>query len=306
MRQDSIFNSTVPQPAQLQGVFSSTITDPTTGKPFPGNTIPTDRIDPAAKFFFPYLLQPNSPDGRFHAVAPTKDDNTQGTARIDHMISDKQRIFGRWVVYDSPSVFYGYSPKEVETNTTRQNSVGLNYVYTLTPNTLFSISAGYQRSLNQFSTPDVGIANLTEQAGIQGFPTAGRANATGLPNIGISGYTGFGTPWGVPGRLWMESWNGKSSLNLIRGKHTVVLGIEYDNRTTYGNHASFASRGNFSFNGQYTGDGFADYLLGLRVRRRPQLSAPDLRHAARTVRGRVRRRHLQDQLQADPEPRPAL
>ena len=61
----------------------------------------------------------------------------------------------------------------------------------------------------------------------------------------------------------MESWNGKTSLNLIRGKHTIDIGLEYDNRTTYGNHASFASRGVFNFNGQYTGDGFADYLLGL-------------------------------------------
>ena len=266
IRQDTIFNSTVPQPAMLQGNFSgisTTIMDPTTGLPFTNNTIPASRIDPAAQFFFPYLLQPNSSDGRFRTIAPNKSDNTQGTLRIDHMISNKQRIFGRWVIYDSPFLFYGYSPQMYETNTTRQNSVGLNYVYTLTPNTLFSISSGYQRSNNQFTSPNVGTTNLTEEAGIQGFSTPGRANAVGLPSASISGYTGFGTLWGVPGRLWMESWNGKTSLNLIRGKHTIDLGLEYDNRTTYGNHASFASRGTFSFNGQYTGDGFADYLLGL-------------------------------------------
>ena len=266
VRQQQIFDSTVPQPALLQGDFSSLATpiiDPTTGGAFANNRIPAGRIDSAAKFFFPYLLQPNASDGRFHAVAPTSNDNTQGTLRIDHMINDKQRIYGRWVIYDSPNTFYAYSPKEIETNTTRQNSVGLNYAYSITPNMLFSISAGYQRSNNMFTSPDVGIANLTEQAGIQGFQTAGRANATGLPNVGISGYTGFNTQWGVPGRLWMETWNGKTSLNLIRGKHTIDMGLEYDNRTTFGNHASFAARGNFNFNGQYTGDGFADYMLGL-------------------------------------------
>jgi hypothetical protein len=31
----------------------------------------------------------------------------------------------------------------------------------------------------------------------------------------------------------------------------------------YGHHDSFAAQGSFTFNGQYTGDGFADYLLGL-------------------------------------------
>ncbi|MFN7993475.1 MAG: TonB-dependent receptor [Bryobacteraceae bacterium] len=266
IRTDTIFNSTVPQPAMLTGDFSkvsTSIIDPTTGKAFPGNIIPSDRIDPAAKFFLPYLLQPNSSDGRFHQIAPNSDDNTQGTLRVDHIINEKQRVFGRWVIYDSPFLFYGYSPKMYETNTTRQNSVGLNYVYTITPSTLFSISAGYQRSNNQFTSPNVGTTNLTQEAGIQGFDTPGRANAVGLPSANISGYAGFGTLWGVPGRLWMESWNGKSSLNLIRGKHSVVIGMEYDNRTTYGNHASFASRGTFNFNGQYTGDGFADYLLGL-------------------------------------------
>jgi hypothetical protein len=266
VRSDTIFNSTVPSPAMVGGDFSGTgitIKDPLTGNPFPNDKIPAGRIDPAAKFFFPYLLQPNAPDGRFHANAPNKNDNTQGTLRIDHVISDKQRIYGRWVAYDSPFLFYGYSPAEYENNDTLQNSVGLNYIYAITPGTLFSISAGYQRSFNTFTSPNVGTTNLTEQAGIQGFDTAGRANAVGLPTASISGYTGFGTLWGVPGRLWMNAWNGKTSLNLVRGKHTIDIGFEYDNRTTFGNHASFASRGNFSFNGQYTGDGFADYLLGL-------------------------------------------
>lgn len=266
VRSDTIFNSTVPSAAMLQGDFSGTgtaIKDPATGNPFPNDRIPSARIDPAAKFFFPYLLQANAPDGRFHQNAANKSDNTQGTLRIDHTISEKQRIYGRWVVYDSPYLFYGYSPSMYETNTTRQNSVGLNYLYTITPTTLFSISAGFQRSFNTFTSPNVGTTNLTEQAGIQGFPTAGRANAVGLPSASISGYTGFSTLWGVPGRLWGNSWNGKTSLNMIRGKHTIGIGFEYDNRTAFGNHASFASRGNFSFNGQYTGDGFADYLLGL-------------------------------------------
>jgi hypothetical protein len=266
VRTDTIFNSPVPQPAMLNGDFSgisTPIIDPTTGKPFAGNQIPANRIDPAAKFFFPYLLQPNSADNFYRTIAPNKADNTQGTLRLDHLITNKQRIFGRWVIYDSPFLFYGYSPKMYENNTTRQNSVGVNYIYTITPSTLFSIDAGYQRSNNRFTSPDVGTTNLTEQAGIQGFTTPGRANAIGLPTANISGYTGFGTLWGVPGRLWMESWNGKSSLNMIRGKHSIDVGIEYDNRTTYGNHASFASRGTFGFNGQYTGDAFADYLLGL-------------------------------------------
>lgn len=266
IRQDQIFDNPVTPPAMLNGDFSSistAITDPTTGQPFPNNQIPTSRFDPAAKFFFPYLQLPNNPDGNYHAIAPTKTDTTSGTARIDDVLTDKQRIYGRWVRYDSPQLFYGYSPQIWETNDTVQNSYGVNYVYTITQNMLFSANVGLQRSNNTFISPQVGKTNLTEEAGIQGFQTAGRQQAIGLPTASIAGYTGFGQLWGVNGHLWSHSWNGTASLNLVRGKHVIDLGIQYDNRSVYGNHASFASRGNFTFNGQYTGNGFADYLLGL-------------------------------------------
>ncbi len=266
IRQDQIFNSAVPPPAMLQGDFSSLakpIIDPTTGEPFPNNQIPADRFDAAATSFFPYLLQPNGSDGNYHAVAPTKTDTTSGTARIDHVLTGKQHLYGRWVRYDSPQLFYGYSPKVYETNSTVQQSYTLDYVYTISPNLLFSADAGYQSSNNTFVSPQVGTANLTEQAGIQGFSSPAQQSAGGFPTASISGYTGFGELWGVNGRLWSHSWNGKASLNLVCGKHLVDFGLQYDTRSVYGHHDSFAAQGSFTFNGQYTGNGFADYLLGL-------------------------------------------
>jgi hypothetical protein len=41
------------------------------------------------------------------------------------------------------------------------------------------------------------------------------------------------------------------------------LGYQFDHRNTLARHGSCCTRGIFDFNGQYTGDGFADYLLGL-------------------------------------------
>jgi len=57
--------------------------------------------------------------------------------------------------------------------------------------------------------------------------------------------------------------SGTANLNLIRDKHTITLGAEYSDRRTATHHASAAPRGTFAFNNQYTGSGFADYLLGL-------------------------------------------
>lgn len=265
IRQERIYNSPAVFPEMLQGDFSSVptpIRDPLTGQAFTGNRIPADRIAASSKFFFPHILLSNSAGGQFRSVASVPDDTWEGTMRIDHQITGSQRIYGRWVIYDNTLASPDYRPEVVQTNNTRQHNMALNYTYGIRPNWLLTLGANYMNSFNRFSSPVVGIENLTQQAGIRGFATAGREGSTGLPTVGFTGYTGFNAPWGNPGRLWMEAKNAKATTSLIRGRHTVNLGYELNDRTTFGQHASFAARGNFSFNGQYTGNGFADYLLG--------------------------------------------
>ena len=65
------------------------IRDPLTEPAVPGQHHPANRISNASKFFFPYMLQPNSPDGRFRAVAPVTDDTYQYTARVDHQLTQQ-------------------------------------------------------------------------------------------------------------------------------------------------------------------------------------------------------------------------
>jgi hypothetical protein len=278
IRQEQIYNSTVVQPALLNGDFSSLpypIKDPTTGLSFPGNRIPTSRMSSASQFFFPYILVPNSPDGRFHAVAPVSNDTRIVSGRIDHQITSKQRIYGRWNYDNNPTQQSDYQPSVLSTNQTSHQNIALNYTYNIKPPMLLSINLGYLNSINNFTSPGniLGKQNLTEEAGINGFPTEPRAQAIGLPSVSFSGgtviagtsygiYTGFNEPWGVPGSLWMENKDGRANIVYTRGKHSLNIGYEYNDRSTFGRHASYASRGNFTFNGQYTGDAFADYLLG--------------------------------------------
>ena len=266
IRRETIYNSVVVQEPMLRGDFSGlsrAIRDPLTGQPFPGNIIPADRISSASRFFFPYLLLPNSRDGRFQAVAPVTDDTYQSTGRLDHQITNGQRIYGRWVMNRNTNDAPGYSPDVRSANETVQHNIGLNYTNTLTRSLLLTVSAGYLKSDNRFTSPVVGSQNLVEQAGIQGINTAGREDFVGLPNVGISGYTGFNTAFGVNGRLWSDVMNAKASLTWLRGAHTLSTGYEFNNRSVYGRHGSHSPRGSFDFNGQYTGDGFADFLLGL-------------------------------------------
>jgi hypothetical protein len=273
--QSKIYNSYTVSPAIMQGDFSGlpTITDPTTGQPFPGNKIPDSQISGASKFFFPWIPQANSPGSRFRAIASKPINIDEFTGRVDHQITQNQRIYWRILHLDTPQNLVGYLPSSTATEDTHSYSTGLNYDYTITPTTLLNLSIGTVNTVNT-STPtckgngpctEIGKENLTEEAGIQGFQTAGREQWIGLPDvISFAGYAGINSRngWGDPAIFKQQSINGNVSLSKVWGKHTVVTGYQYDHLYLLAAHGSCCSKGVFDFNGQYTGNGFADYLLG--------------------------------------------
>jgi hypothetical protein len=267
IRQERIYNSVTIRPEMLNGDFSSLLPskqliDPVTKQPYAGNIIPSSQFSGASKYLSPNILLPNSGANLFRAVGSVPTDNGEFTVRIDQQLTDKQQIYGRYVISDFQGLSRDYKPDVTRTDDIRGQSLGVNYSYAITPTTLFTLGANYLRNLDAFVTPVAGNENLTQLAGIQGFPTAGREDWIGLPTVRFTGYAGYNAPWGTPGRLWFESRGGKASVSLIRGAHSLNIGYELQDRTTMGRHGSGNSRGDFTFNGQYTGDGFADYLLG--------------------------------------------
>jgi hypothetical protein len=276
INQARIYNSATVTPAMLQGNFSGlpAIKDPLTGQPFAGNQIPADRISGASKFFFPWILVPNAAGNVFKANAPVPTDVNEYNLRIDHQITSNQRIYWRFYHVDTPQTILGYQPSILAAEDTHSYSMGLTYDYTITPNTLLNMSIGTVNVVNT-TTPgcgnngpcsDIGKENLTAEAGIQGFQTAGREQWIGLPDsVTFAGYAGFSSRggWGDPSIFKSQSINANASVNLVRGKHTIVAGYQYAHLYLLAAHGSCCSKGTFDFNGQYTGNGFADYLLGL-------------------------------------------
>ncbi len=264
IRRETIYNSNTIAPAMLAGDFGGRrVTDPLNNNAqFPGNRIPADRFSAASRFLFPYVLTPNADGNRYRAVAPQPSDLLNSMLRVDHQIRAGQRAYARWIRVQQTDQTRGYRPDVIRDQDLVQHNLGLNYIWTLTPSTLFTFSGGYLQSDTVILSPVVGQENLTDKAGIRGFPTAGREEAIGLPNVTFTGYTGFSVPSQVPGRFRREILNGKVSLTSVRRGHTLGAGYEYNERRTLAFHSSNSARGTFAFNGQYTGDGFADYLLG--------------------------------------------
>lgn len=266
IRQDTIFNQNTIDPAFLNGNFSSVktpIIDPQTGKQFPGNQLPTDRFSPASKFFFPYLQLPNSSGNFYRALASNPEDGSNFILRLDQQITASQKLYVRWIRVGDNQINTGYRPDVLSTQDLVQHNAGINYDWTIRPNILFTFSGGFIHSDSEITSPLVGKENLTQEAGIQGFDTATHQPAIGLPGVSVTGYQGFSWPAQVPASFKREVLNGRTSGNFIWGKHTLVVGAEYLDHRTVAHHSSSDPRGTFTFNGQYTGNGFADYLLGL-------------------------------------------
>lgn len=267
IRYAQVWNTLAVTPAMKQGDFSKvprTIIDPLTKAPFPGNIIPANRISNASKYYAPKLLEANSPDGLFKANTGTSNDVWEGTGRIDHQFTDSQRIYGRYVIVRQPSGLLGYKPSVVTDDLVTQHSVGLNYTWTISSNTVLTLLGGMLRTREQYTNAELGVNNDAQSAGIQGFPTAGREKWIGPSNLGFAnGYRGiYYAGWGAPGALFGSVYNAKADVRHFQGAHTISAGWEFGDSHTYGDHGSCCVRGNFNFYNRYTNDGFADFLLG--------------------------------------------
>ena len=88
--------------------------DPATGRrqPFPGNIIPSNRIDPISKALLKYWPEPNLPGNaaNFNTTAAEKIDYDQVTTRIDHNFTSKDRVMGRYNWIDQPFFRAMYAP----------------------------------------------------------------------------------------------------------------------------------------------------------------------------------------------------
>ena len=95
------------------------------------------------------------------------------------------------------------------------------------------------------------------------FPASRRIppEAWGIPNIGITGFSGFGDNTEGPYTNRNKAFEFIDNLSWIRGRHSFKVGggIRYDMYNQVGNQ--FA-RGKFQFQNIATGYGFADFLLG--------------------------------------------
>ena len=261
----------IPTAAMEQGNFS-TIASSACGKavqlnnpaaggaPFPNNQIPVSQLSPVALNVMKYLpVSSASPCGVVTYGIPQTGDEEEYIGRVDYNINQKHMMFGRYFADDwrNPPVF---TNNNLLTTTSPGNfelaqEATFGDTYAFGPGTLNSFHLGFNR--------------IRDNRGPTNFPInwtmLGSPMYSAVPNfLLISGMTGgFTTFCGTcaPGHFNVSSYQIADDVSLIRGRHTIAFGwnlIRIDNDTISG----FDENGAPNFNGQFTGLGMADFMLG--------------------------------------------
>jgi outer membrane receptor protein involved in Fe transport len=252
--------------------LSRPILDPLTGQPFPGNVIPVDRISPAAQRLLSLMPLPNiagagARQNNF-VSSPSQDTNfDQYMGRLDHTFNEKWSAFYRHFLQDNTSFnpFQGSGPANylgfpaTSDSRTQHGTFALNTILSGTfLNELrvgFASNDSVSRNLPLLNPVDFGINYARPQE------TAG---GLGLPDITINGLSGIGNTIQGPSTNPAQEWQISNVLSKSMGRHYFKVGGEM-RRGVDDFDLGFFFVGRFVFNGTYTGDSFADFLLGRAI-----------------------------------------
>jgi hypothetical protein len=245
------------------------ILDPFAGAPFPGNIVPSSRLSPQSVTFLQYVPQPNAQaPGVNFLTTPYSATSWQRNyaTRIDHTFSPRDVISGNYVfndTYEAQVPIWGHD--ERNNLGTSENASG-NYIHTFSPSVINEFRTGWHTF---FEAEVFGSSNDPnyDVAGKMGLPLVSRLPLEyGPPSISISGpdgvYSVYDLQRQIGPRVRSNSiWQFIDTLSWQRGRHFIKIGVEIDRRNvTFGQ--ARAPRGQFTFDGTYTGSALADFMLG--------------------------------------------
>lgn len=278
----STTQNTVPTAAMRAGNFANErgiVRDPLTGQPFANNQIPSGRINSAASKILALYPPPNfgrtdvqtTNNFRENRAAPTRSD--QYDIRLDHVLTQKQSVFGRWTWKDISRISPTRLLFPADTAFDEYRNLVLSHNYTITPRLLNEFRFGITRRLAGDSFPLDG-SKLVQDLGFQGL---GRPSPGLLPQIAFSGPTS-NFQHGKSGNVRSQNLQFNNNTTWTKGRHTIKFGADFRRlRTT--DTLSFTTGDDFGthrFEGRFTGNDFADFLLGLPDSTTIAKTGPDL------------------------------
>lgn len=240
---------------------------------WPNNTIPASLLDPNAQSLLTAGIFPGQSilstangvtTGNFVGGANAPTNVREEIIRIDHHFTDKFWIFGHWV---DESISQTYSPSQWNSDNlpTSRDVFGnpsysgvVHATYSISPTLLNETAFNYNG--NRISIVPQGT--ITRPSGFSVPELFPGNNDNRIPSIILGG--GESAQFDIGSWPWhnkADDYQVRDDLSWTKGSHQLKFGASWMLYTKiqdlFGN-----TQGNFNFNGTYTGNGFADFLLG--------------------------------------------
>ncbi len=282
IRESRTVVNTIPTTLMRQGNFSElrniTVFDPNTYDagtrtrlPFPGNTIPAQRLDRVSKLataWYPPVQNGNLLQNYLY-TPPNETDEHKWDMKFDANLSAKDTLYFR---YSAHNLFQPASanlpPPAFGSNESSFSNAGKNtamvWSHTFTPSLVVTTRAGWNRLFTNQQPPVDRNANV--ELDLRGVDRT----TPGVPRFAIAGYTALGIGANLPNLNDSQTRQVVSDVNWIRGSHTLKAGINLSWLQAFITNPKEAL-GIFTFNGNFTrnpvnnggGNSFADFLLGI-------------------------------------------
>jgi hypothetical protein len=271
-----LFTPNVPTVAMRQGDFSAfaALRNPFTGvNPFIGNSIAPGFLSPqglkAQELLFPVpnFGAANLTAANYRASFTGPEVHRTEEIKLDHNFSEGHRGFLRYENrkdnYDIPGARSALPPTTVGTsyNERRVNFWTLGDVMTIKPNLLNEVRAGVVILVSASSSNFLG-QDYMNKIGISGLPDRGPIH--NLPIFSVSGFASDNINLLNPvndGHAQLAD-----NLSWVKGRHSMKFGLEHVNffvNRYMPNTSGIPVFGSYAFTGKFTGNAYADFLLGL-------------------------------------------
>ena len=231
----------------------------TLATPFSGNKVSPTLFDAASvKLVTNYIPVSSDPCGLLSYTVPAIDNEDEIVGRMDYVINPKHSLYGRYLVDD----FRAPAPFDLH-----------NLLLTQTPGNLeraqsFTLGDNYSFTSNVINAAHVTLLRRRDNRGVDprdiNPTTLGSNMFVAIPNfllLSVGSYFGVGCGTCAPGFFNVNTLSATDDVDWIRGRHHFAFGV-IAIRTQNNTLTGYDENGTFSFNGNFAGDGLADFLLG--------------------------------------------
>ena len=255
------------------------------------NKIPSNLISSVGKAMINIYPNPNADNaasGYNFVSEPVRSLNeTKFDARLDHTLSSKDNLFGRFSYDQAGSFVPGGAPGLAEANAFGSNenlinharNIGIGWNHVFSPRALNQATLGYDRIFDYIASTGnytcesavLGIPNADLGCSVSGTPNSKAPYSEGLVSAEVtSGYWALGDRGYSPFQGGTNIYSFKDDLDLIRGKHEIHAGLDLRANQMNVGTAAFGAGfwlvgtfGNFSGAGVAPGNPEADLLMGI-------------------------------------------